>query len=230
MNVPAYPPSTTGLARVAPGLVGFLHFFTLGAALPLLPLNLTRTLGYGWTLTGVILTTIPFSLLIGQIFVRTLSELGIDVRLGLAMSHLLAAGVAMSAGIWLEPSAGVSFNWLKVFGLIGLYFALLAPSMIWIARVGDASTTAGRSVIRSWRVWGAVGFVAPAWLCESALTRFPNLVSAVSMAFAHSCCRGSRRNRLLLPRPWLETVPELATHPVTCRAADSACDWLWPCC
>jgi len=179
LNVPVYPPSTTGLARVAPGLVGFLHFFTLGAALPLLPLYLTRTLGYGWTLTGVILTTIPFSLLIGQIFVRTLSGLGIDVRLGLAMSHLLAAGIAMSAGIWLEPSAGASFNWLKVFGLIGLYFALLAPSMTWIARVGDASTTAGRSVIRSWRVWGAAGFVAPAWLCESALTRFPNLVSAV---------------------------------------------------
>jgi hypothetical protein len=179
VNVPAYPASTTGLARVAPGLVGFLHFFTLGAALPLLPLYLTRTLGYSWTLTGVILTAIPFSLLIGQIFVRTLSELGIDVRIGLALSHLLAAGIAMSAGILLEPSAGASFNWLNVFGLTALYFALLAPSMTWIARVGDASTAAGRSVIRSWRVWGAAGFVAPAWLCESVLIHFPNLVPAI---------------------------------------------------
>lgn len=179
MNVPDYPASTTGLARLAPGLVGLLHFFTLGAALPLLPLYLRDSLAFSWTVTGVILTAIPFSLLIGQIFVRTLSELGIDVRIGLALSHLLAAGIAMSAGILLEPSTGVRFDWPYAFGLTALYFALLAPSMTWIARVGDAASTEGRSIIRSWRVWGAVGFIAPAWLCESVLIRIPNLVSAV---------------------------------------------------
>ena len=68
MNLSDNPASTSGLARVAPGLVGFLHFLTLGAALPLLPLYLKATLGYSWTICGVILTAVPFSLLIGLVW------------------------------------------------------------------------------------------------------------------------------------------------------------------
>lgn len=164
---------------MAPGLVGFLHFFTLGAALPLLPLYLKATLGYSWTVTGVILTAVPFSLLIAQVFVRVFSRYGIDVRLGLAVSHLMAAGVVMAAAFRAELSADAATDWRNVFGFVVLYFALLAPSMSWVARVGDAATSSGRSIIRQWRVWGTVGFVAPAWLCELVLVRFPNLVPMV---------------------------------------------------
>jgi hypothetical protein len=179
VNGPDHPSSKSGLARVAPGLVGFLHFFTLGAALPLFPLYLKETLGYSWTITGVILTAIPFSLLIAQVFVRSLSQFGIDVRLGLAVSHLLAAGVAMAAAFRVAFEVPVTFAWPYAFGLTVLYFALLAPSMTWMARVGDAATSSGRSIIRLWRVWGTVGFIAPAWLFELLLVRFPHLVSAV---------------------------------------------------
>lgn len=179
MNATAHPTSTSGLSRAAPGLVGFLHFFTLGAALPLLPLYLKGTLGYSWTLTGVILTAIPFSLLIAQTVVRSLSQLGIDVRLGLAVSHLMAAGIAMAAAFRAELTADTTSDWRYVFGFAVLYFSLLAPSMSWIARVGDATTSSGRSIIRLWRVWGTVGFIAPAWLCELVLVRFPNLVPMV---------------------------------------------------
>jgi hypothetical protein len=179
VNATAQQTGTSGLSRVAPGLVGFLHFFTLGAALPLLPLYLKGTLGYSWTLTGVILTAIPFSLLIAQVFVRSLSQLGIDVRLGLAVSHLMAAGIAMAAAFRAELIADATSDWRYVFGFTVLYFSLLAPSMSWIARVGDAATSSGRSIIRLWRVWGTVGFIAPAWLCELVLVRFPNLVPIV---------------------------------------------------
>ena len=179
MNASADPNSTTGLSRAAPGLVGFLHFFTLGAALPLLPLYLKGTLGYSWTVTGAILTAIPFSLLIAQVFVRSLSQFGIDVRLGLAVSHLLAAGIAMAAAFRTELTADAASDWRYVFGFSVLYFSLLAPSMSWIARVGDAATSSGRSMIRHWRVWGTVGFIAPAWLCEFVLVRFSNLVPMV---------------------------------------------------
>ena len=147
MNATARPATTSCLARVAPGLVGFLHFFTLGAALPLLPLYLRGTLGYSWTLSGVILTAIPFSLLISQIFVRSLSRFGIDVRLGLAVSHLMAAGVAMAAAFRGELTADATSDWRYVFGFTILYFSLLAPSVSSIARVGDAATSSGRSVI-----------------------------------------------------------------------------------
>ena len=179
MNATADPTATSGLSRVAPGLVGFLHFFTLGSALPLLPLYLKGTLGYSWTLTGVILTAIPFSLLIAQVFVRSLSQLGIDVRLGLAVSHLMAAGIAMAAAFRAELTADATSDWRYVFGFAVLYFSLLAPSMSWIARVGDAATSSGRSIIRRWRVWGTVGFITPAWLCELVLVRFPNLLPMV---------------------------------------------------
>lgn len=145
----------------------------------MLPLYLKGTLGYSWTLTGVILTAIPFSLLIAQIFVRSLSQLGIDVRLGLAVSHLMAAGIAMAAAFRAELIADATSDWRYVFGFTVLYFSLLAPSMSWIARVGDAATSSGRSVVRLWRVWGTVGFIAPAWLCELVLVRFPNLVPLV---------------------------------------------------
>ena len=164
---------------MAPGLVGFLHFFTLGAVLPLLPLYLKGTLGYSWTVTGVILTVIPFSLLTAQVFVRSLSRFGIDVRLGLAVSHLLAAGIAMAAAFRAELTVDATSDWRYVFGVMVLYFSMLAPSMSWIARVGDAATSSGRSVIRLWRVWGTVGFIAPAWLCELVLVRFPNLLPMV---------------------------------------------------
>ena len=179
MNTPDHPSSTSAIASAAPGLVGFLHFFTLGAALPLLPLYLKTTLGYSWTVTGVILTAVPFSLLIAQVFVRALSRYGVDVRLGLAVSHLMAAGVAMAAAFRAELSADATTDWRSVFGFVVLYFSLLAPSMTWIARVGDAATSSGRSIIRMWRVWGTVGFIAPAWLCELVLVRFPNLLPMV---------------------------------------------------
>jgi len=149
------------------------------AALPLLPLYLKTTLGYSWTVTGVILTAVPFSLLIAQVFVRVFSRYGIDVRLGLAVSHLVAAGVAMAAAFRTELSADATTDWRNVFGFVVLYFALLAPSMSWVARVGDAATSSGRSIIRLWRVWGTVGFIAPAWLCEFVLVRFPNLLPMV---------------------------------------------------
>lgn len=147
--------------------------------MPLLPLYLKGTLGYSWTSTGVILTAIPFSLLIAQIFVRSLSQFGIDVRLGLAVSHLMAAGIAMAAAFRAELTADATSDWRYVSGFTVLYFSLLAPSMSWIARVGDAATSSGRSIIRLWRVWGTVGFIAPAWLCEFVLVRFPNLVPMV---------------------------------------------------
>ncbi len=180
MNLSDNPASTSGLARVAPGLVGFLHFLTLGAALPLLPLYLKATLGYSWTICGVILTAVPFSLLIAQVVVRSLSQYGIDLRLGLAVSHLLAAGVAMAAAFRAELSADSASDWRYVFGFTVLYFSLLAPSMSWIGRVGDAATQSGQSVVRMWRVWGTVGFILPAWLCESLLVRFPNLIPTVT--------------------------------------------------
>ena len=177
--MPDQQTATTGLARVAPGLVGFLHFFVLGSTIPLLPLYLRGSLGFSWTVTGVILTSLPFSLLVAQVIVRTLSRVGVDVRLGLAVSHLLAAGMAMAAAFRVTLEIPVTFAWPDVFGLTVLYFALLAPSMAWLARVGDATTASGQSVIRSWRVWGAVGFIAPAWLCEAVLIRFPNLATVV---------------------------------------------------
>lgn len=180
MNSADDPSSTSPLSRVAPGLVGFLHFFTLGAALPLMPLYLKATLGYSWTVCGVILTAVPFSLLIAQIFVRSFSQYGIDVRLGLSVSHLMAAGVAMAAAFRAELSADSTSDWRHVFGFSVLYFSLLAPSMSWVARVGDAATSSGQSIIRMWRVWGSVGFIAPAWLCEVLLVRFPNLVAIVT--------------------------------------------------
>lgn len=217
MNQPDDPSSTSGLARVAPGLVGFLHFFTLGAALPLLPLYLKATLGYSWTVCGVILTAVPFSLLIAQVFVRSLSQYGIDVRLGLSMSHLLAAGVAMAAAFRAEWSADSASDWRYVFGFAVLYFSLLAPSMSWIARVGDAATSSSQSMIRMWRVWGTVGFIFPAWLCESLLVRFPNLISMVTS------------HEILIPvAGWagLATafsailLPEVEPEPVDLRSSD----------
>lgn len=179
VNSPDSQTAATVLTRMAPGLVGFLHFFTLGAALPLFPLYLRNSLGVSWTIAGIILTAIPFSLLIGQVCVRTLSNVGIDVRPGLSMSHLLAAGVAMATAFRAKLPVDWTPGWLSVFGLTVLYFSLLSPSMIWFARIGDASSESGRSMIRSWRVWGTVGFIAPAWLCESVLIRIPDLEAAI---------------------------------------------------
>ena len=218
MTATAHPTTTSCLSRFTPGLVGFLHFFTLGAALPLLPLYLRGTLGYSWTLIGVILTAIPFSLLVAQIFVRLLSRFGIDVRLGLAVSHLTAAGVAMAAAFRAELTADTTSDWRYVFGFTILYFSLLAPSSSSLARVGDAATSSGRSVIRLWRVWGTVGFIAPAWLCESGLIRFPNLMPMIAsheilIPLAGWAGLATAFAATLLPEVELEPVHHTGTDP-----------------
>jgi len=57
------------------------------------------------------------------------------------------AGVAMAAAFREELTADATSDWRYVFGFTILYFSLLAPSVSSIARVGDAATSSGRSVI-----------------------------------------------------------------------------------
>lgn len=179
MNRIDHQTESTVISRMAPGLVGFLHGFVLGASIPLLPLYLKEIQGFSWTVTGIILTAIPFSLFVGFVSVRALTHVGVDARSGLAVSHLLAAGVAMAVAFRVELPVQVSADWLPVFALAILYFSLLSPAIAWIGRFGDATTTSGQSTVRSLRVWGTVGFIVPAWLCESVLIRFSELEAAV---------------------------------------------------
>lgn len=165
-------PAPTLLTRLAPGLVGFLHHFTLGAAFPLLPLYLTSTLGLSWTHTSIVLTSLPLSLLVGSVIVRSLGQLGVDVRLGITGSHLLAAGVVMSFGIWRQRAVSLPVDWLPVFAIALLYFSLLSSAVNWLSRLKNSEASSSHSITRNWRAWGAAGFVAPAWLCESILPRF----------------------------------------------------------
>ena len=154
--------------RVSTSLLSVLHFAVLGTVLPMLPLYLRSTLRLSWTQTGIAFAALPLGLVFSPLIERHVRRIGLDARSGLAISHLLAAGLAMTAAGGLVPSKGQPASlWIVCGGLLA-YSIALSPALLWLPqatgkRDGLSST--------SWRLWGAIGFVAPAWLLETVLIR-----------------------------------------------------------
>ena len=125
--------------RVSTSLLSVLHFAVLGTVFPMLPVYLRSTLKLSWTQTGIALAALPLGLIVAPLIERLARRTGLDARSGLAVSHLLAAGLAMTAagGLAAQPDPSTAF-WMA------RRSASVAPSLC-IPTIGFLHAAIGRA-------------------------------------------------------------------------------------
>lgn len=163
--------------RFTLGLVSLLHYATLGALLPLLPLFLRETLGLTWTDTGIVLAGLPLGVVAAPHIVRLATRFGIDARTGLAGSHLAAAGLVMVVASMRNEGADQAVAVSHAAIAVLLYSTLLTPSFLWLPELAGRRSGVSET---AWRLWGAIGFVAPAWVFEVGFSRVASIVDSVA--------------------------------------------------
>jgi len=184
---PARDPESSHGRRFPLSLIGFLHGLTLGTLLPVLPLFVHKTLDYSWQDTSVVVSGLAMGILGAPLLMSVIRRLKPGPQLGLAFSHLAAAGVVMAmawyrhSGVGPEGAATVQVPpplWTAIG--FGLYSLALAPALRLMPEMARRTFPGpGMRGSRTWRLWGAVGFVLPAWISEDLLFQVPALRDSV---------------------------------------------------
>lgn len=163
-------------------LVSVFHFGVLGAVFPLAPLFLLRTTGLNWIETGLALAAFPAAVAVtrqcGRPIRRLADRLSLTAVDGFVAAHLAAAGVSMGFAAWWDAPETSHLDWPV--GLVWLvaYVLLLTPTLTWHSEMVTSSGKDGAESV-SWRLWGAIGFLLPAWLSEGVLVAFDEFRPAV---------------------------------------------------
>jgi hypothetical protein len=199
-------PDDSPRRRFGLAVVSFFHYAVLGSWLPILPLYCQETLGFRWEQTGLIVACVSFGLVFAPLVQSICRKLAIDARVGLAVSHLLAAAISMSV-VWSRQRAEFQSVDLWHAVMVVCAFSLaIGPTFQWLFKL---STDFQNSPSRSWRLWGAVGFVLPAWITEFGLVRLPSFGEAVAS-----------RDVLWLVAGWSGVLAAVATFAIP-RSAQS---------
>lgn len=168
--------------RCGLGLVSFFHFAVLGAWLPVLPLYCQETLGFRWQQTGLVCACVFLGLLLAPVIHSASKKIAIDARVGLAASHLLGAGISMGIGWSRQRAEFQSVDLWHAVALVSVFSIVISPTFRWMHELSvdvQASDVDARKSI-SWRLWGAVGFVLPAWITEFAMGQLPMFSASVT--------------------------------------------------
>jgi hypothetical protein len=168
MNQPAphlvAGPISSTRERCGLGLVSFFHFAVLGSWLPILPLYCQETLGFRWQQTGLVCACVSLGLLFAPLVHSLCKKLLIDARIGLAAGHLLGAGISMGVGWSRQRAEFQSVDLWHAVAVVAVFSLVISPTFRWMHELSIDSSS--RETSRGWRLWGAVGFVLPAWLTE----------------------------------------------------------------
>lgn len=177
-QLPTEPIRQDSAARLQICFASFFHFATLGAALPLLPLFLLRSTGLTWLETGIALAAFPVALIVSPEIQRLARAAMLTAANGFAISHLAAAGLSMGFAMWCQRTEFEQLDSRLVMLWLFAYAIVLTPSFAWLNEVATPEPDTADSSV-AWRLWGAVGFVLPAWLSEGVLAGFANYQEAV---------------------------------------------------
>lgn len=173
---PTSPPPASGVPSCVASL---FHYAVLGAILPLLPLLLLRSMGLNWLATGAALALFPAAGLISPMVHRRARALGLSPADGFVVGHLGAAGMSMGFVMWWDARGFGPLDWRVVVPWLSAYAVLLTPTLRWHSEMtSQPNPDASESI--AWRLWGAVGFLMPAWFSEGVLAHFEEYQFAVT--------------------------------------------------
>ncbi len=177
-DIHAAPLPSSG-RRFAIGLLSLLHYAVLGCVLPLLPNLLRERFGLTWTELAAVLTALPLGLLPVGAIANGTARIGIDPKTSAATTYLLMAGLLMAGTSYLQRTPLQSLHVLELSGGLLAFFVLLCLALRWLPEIAGRLTGASNT---AWRLWGAIGFILPAWLLESSmLPRFGVTVPALTL-------------------------------------------------
>ncbi len=137
-------------------LMMFLHYFVLGAFVPILSLYLKDYLHFTGAQIGIIQAMSPIATLISPFFIACIADRFFSARALLGLCHVAAAGLIVLLRFQDQ------WGWFLLIYLA--YVLLLAPAVpltnaITFHHRSDANRKFGHT-----RVWGTIGWAAAAWV------------------------------------------------------------------
>lgn len=155
--------------------VSFLIYAAMGSVLPMLPLFVRTSAGFRWSHTAFVCAALPLGSAIALPLIRWAQRRRYDPRLGTALGQLLCSAMAMSVVMSSQNKWLFGIDWRAAAGLAVLYGVLVAWTASWLHQLAEQTAPANPHASREWRLWGAVGFVLPAWCVELAVGRITSV-------------------------------------------------------
>lgn len=144
----------------------FLIYASLGGVLPMLSLFLRTSTGMTWFQVSAVVAGFPFGSAFILPIIRGAKQRHYDPRLGTALGQLLFSFVAMSVSITAQEGALLKLDWRLAVGISVIIGILSTWTLSWLNELAGQTSPSNPRAAREWRLWGAVGFVVPAWCVE----------------------------------------------------------------
>lgn len=152
--------------------VSFLIYASLGGVLATLPLFLHDSLKLSWMETGWVFAVMPLGSMIAVRILRQARKIQYDARLGAALGQMCIAALAMFVGWAGQNGHWAGCDWRHAIGLVAAYGVLVPLTLGWLQDFAASTAPTDPNAAREWRLWGAVGFLLPAWATEFITARF----------------------------------------------------------
>ncbi len=151
----------------------FLQYFVQGCYLPIISVYLQDALGFGSDALGLFGSALAVGPLVAPFIIGQLVDRHLATQTVLAFCHV-AGGVVMLALYWIEPlwqAVSQLASWqvslfVPVVVLGTIYSTLYVPSLMLTNSLTFHHLKDRDREFPLVRLWGTIGFVAPAWLVE----------------------------------------------------------------
>lgn len=152
-------------------VISFLAHAAWGAILPTLPITLRDALHLPWEFVVLSYAMLPLGTVLAMPLLRRSRDPKFDCRLSLAICQLISAGLAMSIA-WYAQQATLQAVDGRIVAVVALGYGMLVPLTASGLHEFARRTMPGQPKASSeWKLWGALGFVLPAWVTEFAASR-----------------------------------------------------------
>lgn len=200
--------------------VSFLMYASLGSVLATLPLFLHDSLKLNWMETGWVFAVIPLGSMFSIRILRRSRKTQYDARLGAALGQLCAAALAMFVAWAGQNGYWAGVDWRIAIVPVAVYGVLVPLTQGWLQDFAAGTAPTNPNASREWRLWGAVGFMLPAWATEFIAARFATAEwGRFEILFVISAWSGIAAAILLLVARTQETTVPIVEAPTSPKVA-----------
>ena len=200
--------------------VSFLMYASLGSVLATLPLFLHDSLKLSWMQTSWVFAVMPLGSMFSIRILRRARQTQYDARLGAALGQMCVAALAMFVAWSGQNGHWVGCDWRRALGLVAAYAVLVPLTQGWLQDIAASTAPTHPNAAREWRLWGAVGFMLPAWATEFIIARFATAEwGRFDVLFVISGWTGIAAAILLLVARTRETTVPIVEAPAAPQAA-----------